>query len=337
LPELNLGVLFDMRNPDRPDRSFEQHYAQVLDQIVTIEGLGYDSAWVTEHHCTDDGYAPAPLILLTAMSQRAPSLAVGTNVVLAPLHHPLRLAEDAATLACITNGRFTLGLGGGYSPQEFGAFGVSLRNRPSLVTETFEILRLAFTGEVFSYEGKRHRIVDGQVTPKPATPPRLFLGALSLPAAERAVRIADGFMGAWPASLEFYTQALVNLGQQPTDGAIGGMPLWWVVAEDPEREWARVGDHALYQMNRYVDWGAFGEGVPHFAHRDQLLEAGVWSALDAPAAIAQIAELLNQYPQLQDIHFFNTLPGEDVDSGTARLEYLASKVLPAVREHAATG
>lgn len=328
---LQFGILFDMRNPERPDRPFEALYAGALDQVTSARSLGYESLWVTEHHCSDDGYAPSPLVLLAAMSQRAPGLAIGSNVVLAPLHHPLRLAEDAATLSVLSGGRFTLGIGAGYSPREFQAFGVNLRNRPSMMTEMVEILRLAFTGESFSYHGRRYDLDDAQVQPFPATPPRIMMGALSAPAAERAVRIADGFMGAWPASLEPYVAAVVAQGGAPTDGAIGGMPLWWVVAEDPEREWARVGDHALYQINRYVDWGAFGEGVPRFTHRDQILEAGIWQALDGPAAVQGIRALVDQYPQLEDLHFFNALPGEDLDSGTARLEYLAQHVLPEVR------
>jgi alkanesulfonate monooxygenase SsuD/methylene tetrahydromethanopterin reductase-like flavin-dependent oxidoreductase (luciferase family) len=327
---VQLGVLFDMRNP-RGDRSFEELYAGALEQVVAAERLGFDSLWVTEHHCTDDGYAPSPLVLLSAMSQRTFSMRLGTNVLLAPLHDPLRVAEDAATLSVISGGRFDLGLGGGYSQREFGAFGVSLRNRPSLMTEMVEILRLAWTGESFSYEGRRNTIVDAQVTPISTRPPRILLGGLSAPAAERAALIGDGFMGAWPTSLKFYVDALVGLGRAPTDGAIGGVPLWWVIAEDPEREWARVGDHALYQINRYVDWGAFGENTPRFAHRDELLKARIWQAMDGPAAVAGILELLDRYPRIEDIHFFNALPGEPLETGTARLEYVAREVLPGVR------
>jgi alkanesulfonate monooxygenase SsuD/methylene tetrahydromethanopterin reductase-like flavin-dependent oxidoreductase (luciferase family) len=332
---LHIGVLFDMRNPDRPDRAYEALYAGALDQVAIAEELGYDSVWVTEHHCTDDGYTPSPLPLLAAMSQRSATMRLGTNVLLAPLHHPLQIAEDAATLAVMSGGRFDLGIGAGYSPQEFGAFGVNLRNRPSLMTETVDILRLAWRGEPFSYAGRRYTIDDARVTPVAARPPRILMGGLSAPAAERAARIGDGYMGAWPASLPLYTDALVALGREPTHGAIGGLPLWWVIADDPEREWARVGDHALYQINRYVDWGAFGEGTAHFGHRDELLAAGLWQALDGPAAVAGILDLIDRFPRIEDVHVFNALPGEDLDSGTARMEYVAEQVLPAVRRELA--
>jgi alkanesulfonate monooxygenase SsuD/methylene tetrahydromethanopterin reductase-like flavin-dependent oxidoreductase (luciferase family) len=327
-----LGVLYDMRNADRPDRPYETFYREVLDQAAALPGLGFDSIWITEHHCTDDGYTPSPLPLLAAMAQRAPDLQYGTNIMIAPLHHPLRIAEDAATLAVLTEGRFTLGLGGGYSKQEFDGFGANIRHRPSLMTESIEILRRAFTGERFSFSGRRYQLTDARVTPAAQTPPRIFLGGLSKPAADRAVAIADGFMGAWPDSLDAYGDALERAGRPRTDGAIGGLPVWWVIAEDPERDWARVGDHALYQINTYVKWGAFPEAYPD---RDALLASGIWQCFDGARAVDELVALVQRYPQIEDIHVFGALPGEPVDGATERLRYIADTVLPSARERLA--
>jgi len=327
------GVLYDMRNANRPDRSYEVFYQEILDQVGQLEGMGYDSIWVTEHHCSDDGYTPSPLPLIAAMAQRSPNLRYGTNVLLAPLHHPMRVAEDAATLAVLTQGRFTLGIGAGYSPQEFSGFGQNLRHRPSLMTESVEILRRAFTGEQFSHQGKRYQLTDARVHPVAANPPKIYLGGLSAPACDRAVAIGDGFMGAWPSSLPPYADALERAGYARTDGAIGGCPVWWVIAEDPEREWARVGDHALYQMNKYASWGAFPRP---FADRDELLTTGVWQCFDAARAVEEAVELVKQFPQLEDIHVFAALPGESIDSATGRLRYIGEHVLPAARDRLAT-
>jgi alkanesulfonate monooxygenase SsuD/methylene tetrahydromethanopterin reductase-like flavin-dependent oxidoreductase (luciferase family) len=325
----HFGVLYDMRNPDRPDRPFEVFYREILEQVAELPGLGFDSLWLTEHHCTEDGYTPSPLPLLAAMAQRAPGLRYGTNIMVAPLHHPLRIAEDAATLAVLTEGRFTLGIGAGYSPQEFEAFGVNIRNRPSLMTEIVEILRQAFTGRRFSFEGKRFNLRDAQVTPIAQVPPRILMAALSEPAADRAVALGDGFLGAWPGSLDVYVDALRRAGLSSTDGVIGGVPVWWVVAEDPEREWARVGDHALYQINTYVKWGSFPQA---YDNRDDLLASGTWRALSGDQAVEELVDLARCYPQLEDIHFFGALPGESIETSTPRLRYLAESVLPRVRE-----
>jgi alkanesulfonate monooxygenase SsuD/methylene tetrahydromethanopterin reductase-like flavin-dependent oxidoreductase (luciferase family) len=327
-----LGVLYDMRNANRPDRPYEVFYQEVLDQVGELEGMGYDSIWVTEHHCTDDGYTPSPMPLLAAMAQRAPNLQYGTNVLLAPLHHPMRVAEDAATLAVLTQGRFTLGIGAGYSPQEFSGFGANIRHRPSLMTETVEILRRAFTGEQFSHQGKRYQLTNARVHPVAQNPPKIYLGGLAAPACDRAVAIGDGFMGAWPSSLPPYADALERAGHARTDGAIGGMPVWWVVAEDPEREWARVGDHALYQINKYASWGAFPKA---FADRDELLASGIWQCFDASRAIEEIVALVEEFPQLEDIHVFAALPGESMETATPRLRYIGENVLPEARKRLA--
>jgi alkanesulfonate monooxygenase SsuD/methylene tetrahydromethanopterin reductase-like flavin-dependent oxidoreductase (luciferase family) len=327
------GVFYDMRNPNRPDRPFEVFYQEVMAQVAEVPGLGFDSIWMTEHHCTTDGYTPSPLPLLAAMAQRAPGLHYGTNIVIAPMYHPLRLAEDAATLAVLTEGRFTLGIGAGYNQQEFDAFNVNIRNRPSLMTETVEILRRAFTGEQFSFSGKRYQLRDARVTPAAQTPPSILLGALSDAGIDRAVAITDGYLAAWPANLDSYADALERAGQPRTAGR-AGTPAWWVVAEDPEREWAKVGDHALYQINQYADWGSIPQ---RFADRDELLASGVsaWRCFDANQAVEELVALVKRFPQLEDIHVFAMLPGESVDSGTERLRYIAEKVLPEVRKRLA--
>ncbi len=330
---VQFGVYYDFRrDPNRVGQTFEQRYQEVLEQVDLLRNWGYESIWLTEHHCTDDGYLPSPLPMIGALSQRAPGLHYGTDLAVAPFGHPLRLAEDAATVAMLTEGRFTLGLGGGYVQREFDAFGVNPRNRPSLVTETVEILRRAFTGETFSYAGRRFQLKDAKVTPVPATPPRIGLGGMAPAAIDRAIALGDGFMGAWPSNLEEYAAGLARAGMAPTDGVIEGMPVWLVIADDPEREWARVGDHALYMMNTYADWGAFPS---RFNHRDELLGGGLWQCVEGTRAIEEIVALVERFPQIQDLHFFGFLPGEPSESANERLEYISAKILPELRSRLA--
>ncbi len=106
------------------------------------------------------------------------------------------------------------------------------------------------------------------------------------------------------------------------------------MAEDPDREWARVGDHAPYQMNTYIEWGAFGppDVIPRFEDRDQLRASGFYNAWDPDSAVQHLVELCRRHPQIEDIHFWAQLPGEQVDSGSARVDVLATKVMPRVRE-----
>ena len=110
---------------------------------------------------------------------------------------------------------------------------------------------------------------------------------------------------------------------------------WAIIAEDPEREAAIVGPHALYQMNQYIEWGAFGPpaSTPRFPDaKAALTQAPVPARGCATRPSSSLVELLKKYPQIKDLHFWAQLPGEPVASGQRRLEYIASKVLPRVRQ-----
>jgi alkanesulfonate monooxygenase SsuD/methylene tetrahydromethanopterin reductase-like flavin-dependent oxidoreductase (luciferase family) len=330
---IRFGLLYDMRNPDARERSFEELYAQVLDQVAWAEELGYESVWLTEHHFAPDGYSPNPVPLAAAIAMRTSSMRIGTNLMLAPMHHPVRLAEDAAMLSILSGGRFDLGLGIGYREMEFAGLGVDRRHRPSLIEEAVAVLRRAWSGEPFSHEGRRRRIPEISVTPAPARPPRILIGGMSEPACRRAARIGDGFLGAFNAHLPLYVDALRLEGRDPAAGSISALQ-WIVVAEDPERAWAHVGPRALYQINMYIDWGGFGD-APRFAAPDDLLEAGIYQAWDGATAAQALGDLVEQFPMIEDIHYFAALPGEPIDRSSERIAYFARTVIPAVRARAA--
>lgn len=336
MSECNFGLWYDFRNPPQWHRPFGTFYRQVLDQIQWAEGLGLGSVWLTEHHFCEDGYTPSPFTLAAAIGERTSDMRIGTNLIVAPLHNPTRLAEDAATLSLLTGGRFDLGLGMGYWAPEFAAFARSLRNRPSLLEESVQLIRRAWSGSREPFEGKRFSFPSVPVTPVPEQTPQLLVGALAEPAIERAARIADGFLSTQNPHQPSYLNALERLGHARASGRIYA-GQWAVIAEDPEREWARIGHHALYQLNNYISWGAFGppDTTPQFDDPDQIVAAGAFQLWDPAKAVEEITALLRERPQIKDMHFWAQLPGESVESGSARVELLATTVLPQVRERLA--
>ncbi len=328
----HFGLWYDFRNPNKAERSFETFYEQCLDQIVTAEGMGFQSVWLTEHHFCDDGYTPSPLMMLAAIGARTKTMRLGTNIMVLPLHNPVRIAEDAATLSLLTKGRFDLGGAIGYRLDEFEAFGRSIKHRPSLIEESFEIIRRAWAGQKLNFEGKRFSYGDIAVSPQPETMPHLYLGGMSEPAIDRVARIADGFLSTGGIGHDMYLAALEKAGKSPADGRIIA-GNWAIISPDPAAEAEKVAPYVLYQANAYIKWGAFGppDQTPLFPDAKSAIENGLYELWDADAAVRNLSAMIEKYPQVKDIHFWAQFPGESVESGQRRLDYIAEKVLPRLR------
>jgi len=330
--KVNYGLWYDFRNPARWQQPAEAFYAERLQQISDAEALGFDSCWLTEHHFCEDGYTPSPLVLAGAIGARTQRMRLGTNLMLLPLHDPVRLAEDSATLSLATGGRFDLGVGIGYRALEFEAFGRQLSHRPSLVEEGIEVIRRAWSGNPVNFQGKRFQVGNLCITPAPQTPPKIYLGGMVEPAIERAARIADGFLCTGGIGLDIYNEAVEKSGKalSDTDVILG---CWAIIAEDPQAEAAKIGHHVLYHINEYIKWGAFGppDEVPLFEDVDSAINNGLYELWDAEQAVSELRKLLDRYPNIRDIHFWAQFPGESVASGNARLRYIAEQVLPRLR------
>ena len=163
-PSLRVGVSYDFRNP--PDSGFsDQHlYTEVLEQVKWLDDIGADLVWFTEHHFVDDGYLPSWVPVAAAMASVTKHVRFGTDICLMPFNHPIRLAEDLAVLDNLSGGRVDLGIGMGYAPHEFKGFGLPVARRVSLMDEGIEVLQRCFTGERFSYSGKRYQFEDVKIT-----------------------------------------------------------------------------------------------------------------------------------------------------------------------------
>jgi alkanesulfonate monooxygenase SsuD/methylene tetrahydromethanopterin reductase-like flavin-dependent oxidoreductase (luciferase family) len=329
--QVNFGLWYDFRNPEPWRVPFGEIYAGALDQIVRAETLGFDSVWLTEHHFCDDGYTPSPLVIAAAIGARTRRMRIGTNLMILPLHDPIRVAEDTATLSLLTGGRFDLGVGIGYRQDEFEAFGRALKFRPSLIEEAVEIIRRAWAGETIDFQGKRFNVGRLRISPQPESAPRILLGGLSAPAIDRAARIADGFLSTGGIGEDLYAAALSRQAGRPGTIVAGH---WAIIAPDPQAEAGRVGPHVLYQANEYIRWGAFGppETTPLFATAREAIEHGLYELWDADTAVEKLGALIDGNPLIGDIHFWAQFPGEPIAQGQRRIDYIAAEVLPRLRE-----
>lgn len=170
-------------------RSLAIDYAELADGACALEEMGFDAFGAAEHHFTYDGFCPAPLVALAALALSTKRIKLVTGALLLPLHDPLRIAEDAATLDRLSGGRLILGLGMGYRPLEFDGLGAEKRTRGARLVEMMEVLRRALSEESFSYHGKHYRYDEVGVRPRPVQrphPPLWLCGGTTLKAARRA-------------------------------------------------------------------------------------------------------------------------------------------------------
>jgi alkanesulfonate monooxygenase SsuD/methylene tetrahydromethanopterin reductase-like flavin-dependent oxidoreductase (luciferase family) len=178
---MKFGLFYEMQGAS--DRSDVALYQEHLDQFRLADELGYDCLWLAELHF-QRAYSilPAPLLLAAAASQITRRIRLGTGISVLPINHPLRLAEEIATLDILSNGRVDFGIGRGHPMTGiYDHFNVDIEQSKALFRENLDIIRLAWTEDEFSFKGKFHTIDRVRVVPKPVqkpTPPT-FVSAFS--------------------------------------------------------------------------------------------------------------------------------------------------------------
>jgi alkanesulfonate monooxygenase SsuD/methylene tetrahydromethanopterin reductase-like flavin-dependent oxidoreductase (luciferase family) len=149
-----------------------QGFRDYLEFNIEAEALGFHSSLSVEHHFSGWNQASATLMLLMALAMRTKTLRVGTAVMVLPWHHPLLLAEQAATLDLLSGGRFDFGIGKGYRHSEFKGFQIAPEEAEARFEESLEVITRAFTTrERFSHKGHFWHFEDVVVEPPPAQQP----------------------------------------------------------------------------------------------------------------------------------------------------------------------
>ena len=149
-----------------------QRYRDTLEQSVHAEALGFESVWPVEQHFNPDlSITPAPLLLLAALAERTRTLRLGIAIVLLPLSHPIRVAEEIATLDVLSNGRVEFGIGRGSIPTHFAGFGIPQPESRDRFAEALEVIVQAWTKERVSHAGRFFKLDNLAVVPKPVQQP----------------------------------------------------------------------------------------------------------------------------------------------------------------------
>jgi len=184
----------------QPDESPEMAPRTLVDLAVRAEELGVDTVWLPDHLLPPQPYGPAfggvyePLVTLAHLSARTTRVRLGTSVLVAPLRDPFLLAKQAATLDALSGGRFVLGVGVGWSREEFAAVGSDFATRGARTDEALRLLRHLHGGGG-PFEGRFHSYEQGEFAPRPERPVPVMVGGTSERALRRAAAWGDEWQG----------------------------------------------------------------------------------------------------------------------------------------------
>jgi probable F420-dependent oxidoreductase len=334
---LGFGLLSAQLRPGEQDWS--RAYDETIRLAVEAERLGLSSIWTTEHHFVDDGYMPSLAVVSAAIAAVTSHIEIGTGVVLAPLHHPLRLAEDAATVSLLSGGRFALGLGLGWSETEFAGLGARRNKRGAAMEEILEILPRAWSGEPFRHAGDIYDIRELAVRPSPLDHIPLLIGGGAEPAIRRAARLADGIFSNVPLDqflrqLEWLRDECDVIGRDPGELRIVHYSVMLPAASEQEA-YDRYTDHLWQMMWKYSDMEASVSRpgppppAPPFdeSRKDRLLGRATIAGTSSRIVshLGEIRETAGVPVEFVARSYFPTL---DYDDQVELMQHLAEEVAP---------
>ncbi len=315
-----------------------RYYREALEEVSRAEELGFDSVWMEEHHAVTDHYWPSPLVVLAGFATRTSRLRLGTDILVAPFHHPVRLAEDVAMLDVISGGRVTIGIAIGYKPDEFALYGVEMERRGARFEEQLTIMRRLWTDDAVAFRG-RFYTVNGRLEPRPVQRPHppLWVGGWGELTLKRAATLGDNWIPGPTADLgRLLAGKQAFLDNRRAAGRTGPITEWPltrdVIIADTDREARALAEEHIMVAYRREYAGGW---------RHPFIDASIATDLDklmadrfiigGPAeCTAAIRRFVERYGMTHLIcrMFFPGLPHARIMRG---LELLAREVMPAFR------
>lgn len=326
-----------------PNRDGYGHELRSLLKYASVaEEEQFDAVWTCEHHFAKDGYLPAPFVVLGALSQTTEHVAIGTNIMLPALWDPLRLAEEAAAVDQLCNGRLILGFGLGYRDDEFEALGFRRSDRAKRTIECIHLLRKAWQGMGLDGMGL---LEDGKsivVSPLPfqESGPPIWLGGFVETGVRRARQIADGHIAPW-ITLNGLNRRIDWLSEEgPLDDFDFALSLAVFCA--PEKAWDISRDGIDHIETQHREWMIASGDFPQLKDR-------AWDVSGPPdhmvvgTPVECITRLRPWFDRLNDLSAVArhvhiavrlTFPGVSVEDNTTSIRLFAREVIPALRESA---
>lgn len=318
-------VRFNLVDPAGTPETLAARYQAAVEMARYADEQGIDTVQTEEHHGVANNWLPSPFTFAGAVLGATKRIAVTVSAIIGPLHDPLRLAEDIAVLDLLSGGRLVTVSGIGYRPEEYAQFDVEWKRRGKLQDELLETLLKAWTGEEFTFRGRRVR-----VTPRPFTQPHplLLVGGSSKAAARRAARLGLPFFPSahLPEIEAYYKELLEEYGTEGWTMMPGKVTPLLHLSDDPDRTWAEHGEHFLHEARTYASWqsqdikSAVKSGA---ATVEELRAEGVYRVLTPDECVAQGLDNYILHP---------LSGGMPLDEGRRSLQLYCENVLPRLKD-----
>jgi alkanesulfonate monooxygenase SsuD/methylene tetrahydromethanopterin reductase-like flavin-dependent oxidoreductase (luciferase family) len=348
---MHVGIFVEER---RRGTSETAAFRDAVELAEAAEAWGIDGVWLGEIHFTPTrSVQSVPMALAGFLAARTRRVRIGTAVTVLPLVHPLRIAEEVATVDHLSHGRFDFGIGRSGAASTYDVLGIPYGESQARFEEALAILRVAWTGEPFSYEGRFHRIANTVVTPRPyqvphpplrmaANSPETFpwVGRAGLPL---FVGLRDLDIPELGGHLESYRAAWRAAGHAGRGDVCLRLPVYAAPTEQAAREEPR--ENIMYFFKRHAELsrarlGRAGAGpAERLQSRLVDLEALTYDViLETRVAFGTAATLAERLSRLRDDLGLDGIIAElnpggllPMDRQRRTLEILAHEVVPAIR------
>jgi alkanesulfonate monooxygenase SsuD/methylene tetrahydromethanopterin reductase-like flavin-dependent oxidoreductase (luciferase family) len=322
------------RNPDDP-RPLTDVYDEVIEEAVLAEELGFASFLLAEHHFAQDAHNPSALPLLAAVAARTERIRLGPYVLLLALHHPIRIAEDAAMLDIISHGRLLLGIGGGPMDSECEVFGIDRSETFNRTYEALDIIHRCFTEDEFTHDGRYFHFAGVRMTTKPVQPggPPIYMAARGPQSLARAGRRGYHLGSALHAPrVEIYDQAQAEAGRSRSDYRKMTGPIPVHIAPTREQAW----DEAERALHWWISFYHAHHRAPPPPPLGELRATPGIGLFGLPFAVGTVDDVLaalmaHQSADLDELVIAFNHPGMDAAAVRRSMTTFADELMPAIR------